>query len=105
TVRLVPAAIRRGGTHFHRSQECRAHPKIRKSAVKPFLLAIVLWTMAATALASDLRYGAAPADLDDHLARLKAAYPEVIKDYDRSRLLLSSGVTIPVSDGRTDKTF
>jgi hypothetical protein len=73
--------------------------------VKPFLFAIALWMMAATALASDLRYGAAPADLDDHLARLKAAYPEVIKDYDSTRLLLSAGMTIPVSDGRTDKSF
>lgn len=73
--------------------------------MKPFLAAIVLWMMAMPAMAEALRYGAAPADLDDHLARLKAAYPEIIKDYDRTRLILKSGATIAVSDGRNDKSF
>lgn len=73
--------------------------------MKPFLAAIVLWMMAVPALAEELHYGAAPADLDDHLARLKAAYPDIIKDYDRTRLILKSGATIAVSDGRADKSF
>ena len=36
-------------------------------------------------------YGAPPADLDRHLARLKAAYPDIIESYDNTRLLLKSG--------------
>lgn len=71
--------------------------------MKPALLAIVLWMTALPVLAG--QYGAAPADLEDHLARLKAAYPDVIADFDLSRLVLKSGETIEVSDGRTDKSF
>ena len=73
--------------------------------MKPVLIAIALWAAAIVAEAGDVRYGAPPADLDDNLARLKAAYPNVIKTYDRTQLILNSGVTIPVSDGRIDKSF
>lgn len=73
--------------------------------MRPLLIAIALWAAAMAAEASDVRYGAPPADLDDNLARLKDAYPDAIKSYDRTTLILNSGATIPVSDGRIDKSF
>jgi hypothetical protein len=62
--------------------------------------------MAATAApAIDERYGSPPPDLARHLARLKDAYPDVIKSYDKTKLVLYSGTELPISDGRTDKNF
>ena len=60
---------------------------------------------AASVLAGEVPFGAPPADLADRLARLQAAYPDIIKAYDKTQLILKSGATIPVSDGRTDKSF
>jgi len=69
------------------------------------LLVMFLCIAAMPALAGDGRYGAPPPDLDRHLARLKEAYPDVIKSYDKEKLVLTSGVELPISDGRTDKSF
>ena len=73
--------------------------------MKPLLVAIALWMTATTVFAGDIRYGAPPAGLADHLARLKAAYPDVIKAYDETQLILKSGASLPISDGRIDKSF
>ncbi len=70
--------------------------------MKPLLVTIALLT---AALAGEPRYGAPPPDLALHLERLASAYPEVIKGYDQTKLVLISGATIAISDGRTDKTF
>ena len=69
------------------------------------LIAIALWMTAMTAFAADNRYGAPPPDLDQHLARLKAAYPDIIQSYDKTKLILKSGIELPISDGRTNKSF
>lgn len=69
------------------------------------LTVIALWAAVTAAVAGDARYGAPPADLANHLARLKGAYPDVIKGYDETNLVLASGATIAISDGRTDKSF
>jgi hypothetical protein len=66
---------------------------------------ILLWATATAALAADGHYGAPPRDIDQHLARLKEVYPDVIQSYDRTKLVLKSGAELPVSDGRTDKSF
>jgi hypothetical protein len=56
-------------------------------------------------LAGESRYGGPPPDLDLHLARLKEIYPDVIKSYDKMKLVLKSGAELPISDGRTNKSF
>jgi hypothetical protein len=74
--------------------------------VRLFFIAAFLWAAAATGtFAGDNRYGAPPPDLDRHLARLKAAYPDVVKSYDKTKLILKSGAELPISDRRTDKSF
>jgi len=50
-------------------------------------------------------YGANPKDLEAHLKRLVEAYPDVVKGYDDKALILANGKRLPLSDGRTDKTF
>lgn len=50
-------------------------------------------------------YGANPKDLEQHLKRLVAAYPDVVKAYDAEALILTNGKRLPLSDGRTDKSF
>jgi hypothetical protein len=66
---------------------------------------MLLSAAATAAFAGDGRYGAPPPDLERHLAGLKQAYPDVIKAYDKTKLVLKSGVELPISDGRTDKSF
>ena len=73
--------------------------------MKLLIIAALLCAAATPTLAADNRYGAPPADMDRHLARLKDAYPDIVESYDNTRLLLKSGDEIPISDGRTDKTF
>lgn len=51
------------------------------------------------------RYGRNPDDLNEHLERLVAAYPDVIKGFDDKALILRNGESLPLSDGREDKTF
>lgn len=73
--------------------------------MKRLLAALLFCLGASAAWAGEGPYGAPPADLAEHLERLKQAYPDVIQDYDKARLTLKSGVTIPISDGRSDKSF
>ena len=60
-----------------------------------------------SALARDakLGYGAPPAELKAQLGRLVTAYPDTISGYDKDALILKDGTRLPISDGRTDKTF
>ncbi len=73
--------------------------------MKSLLALLLLCLTVSTAAAGEPTYGAPPADLADHLERLKQAYPDVIADYDKAKLTLKSGATIPMSDGRRDKSF
>jgi hypothetical protein len=73
--------------------------------VRLLLTAIFLWAAATSAAADENRYGAPPPDLDQHLAAFQKAYPGVIKGYDQTKLTLKSGAELPLSDGRTDKSF
>ncbi|MGE0008750.1 MAG: M15 family metallopeptidase [Parvibaculaceae bacterium] len=74
--------------------------------MRSIALAILAGAVAATAAcAADNRYGAPPADLGRHLARLKDAYPDVIRSIEGTRLVLKSGAELAISDGRTDKSF
>jgi len=73
--------------------------------VRFFSIATLLSVLTTTALAGDGRYGAPPPDLDRHLARLKEAYPDVIAHCDKTKLVLTSGAEIAISDWRTDKSF
>lgn len=50
-------------------------------------------------------YGANPADLDLHLKRLASAYPETIAGFDNKDLILKDGSRLPLSDGRSNKSF
>lgn len=50
-------------------------------------------------------FGANPENLGQHLDHLVAAYPDVIKGYDAENLLLADGQRLPLSDGRSDKSF
>jgi hypothetical protein len=73
---------------------------------RPALIALAALA-ASAALAADRkpRYGAPPNDLDKHLARLVAAYPDTVTGFDATHLSLKSGTKLRISDGRTDKTF
>ncbi|MER2535209.1 MAG: M15 family metallopeptidase [Rhizobiaceae bacterium] len=51
------------------------------------------------------RYGAEPADLTARLEQLVAAYPATIAGFDAKSLILKDGTRLPLSDGRTDKSF
>jgi hypothetical protein len=66
---------------------------------------MLLWASSLPSFAADNRYGAPPPDLDQRLVRLKEAYPDIIKTYDMKKLVLKSGVELPISDGRRDKSF
>jgi hypothetical protein len=73
--------------------------------VRLILIVALLAAWATAACAAEGRYGAAPPDLDKHLARLKEAYPDIIAGYDKTKLILKSGTELPISDGRTNKSF
>jgi len=70
-----------------------------------FPIAALLLCLAVSGASAEATYGAPPSGLADHLARLKRAYPDVVLDYDKTKLTLKSGATIPISDGRRDKSF
>jgi hypothetical protein len=55
--------------------------------------------------AKDSGYGAEPAGLAGHIDRLVKAYPGAITGVDGDALVLKDGTRLPISDGRTDKTF
>jgi hypothetical protein len=50
-------------------------------------------------------YGANPPDLAERLDRLAKAHPETIARVEGDALLLKDGTRLPLSDGRSDKTF
>lgn len=50
-------------------------------------------------------YGANPADLARYLKRLVAAYPDTIAGFDKKDLILNDGSRLPLSDGRSNKSF
>jgi hypothetical protein len=66
---------------------------------------LAAWLLAGTAAAATPGYGAPPEGLAAALARLAAAYPDVIASADMSAVVLRDGTRLPVSDGRTDKSF
>ena len=73
------------------------------------ILTVMLWRRCAAAPASAKdaapTYGADPADLAGQLDRLAQAYPETIAGIDGKDLLLKDGTRLPISDGRSDKSF
>jgi hypothetical protein len=69
------------------------------------LAGVVALGVPMTAGAVEPRYGAPPQDIARHLDRLVAAYPGVIAAHDGKDLVLADGTRMPISDGRTDKTF
>ncbi|MFZ5675193.1 MAG: M15 family metallopeptidase [Pseudomonadota bacterium] len=73
--------------------------------MKSLLAVLLLCLTVSAASAGDPPYGAPPDNLAGYLERLKNAYPDVIADYDKAKLTLRSGATIPMSDGRIDKSF
>jgi hypothetical protein len=50
-------------------------------------------------------YGANPADLAGKLDRLVRAYPDTIAGVDGDALVLKDGTRLPLSDGKSDKSF
>ena len=57
------------------------------------------------AIAGGPTYGAEPADFAQKLDRLAKAYPDAIAGVDGDALVLKDGTRLPLSDGRTDKSF
>lgn len=51
------------------------------------------------------RYGANPPDAAQRAERLVHAYPDVVAKVDGNDLVLSDGTRLPISDGKSDKTF
>ena len=51
------------------------------------------------------QYGAPPPDLKERLDALVAAYPDHLLSHDMKQITWRDGTKMPVSDGRTDKTF
>lgn len=50
-------------------------------------------------------YGTPPADIRDRLDALVAAYPEHLISHNNTHITWRDGSKMPISDGRTDKTF
>ena len=68
---------------------------------------LCLWLAAAapSSAAEKSGYGKNPDDIGSWLARLAAAYPETVAGFDDKTLVLADGTQLPVSDGRSDKSF
>ena len=77
------------------------------------LLNILVFTMvmqfavalANAADAAERRYGAPPHDIAQKLDALVAAYPDHLESHNGHEVVWRDGTRMPVSDGRTDKTF
>ncbi len=67
------------------------------------LAALALWSWATTASAGN--YGAPPENIRDHLDALVAAYPEHLISHNGKHITWRDGSRMPISDGRTDKSF
>ncbi len=70
---------------------------------KCLAMALALGVLAPAALAGS--FGAPPPDIRDRLDALVAAYPEHLISHDGKHITWSDGSKMPISDGRTDKTF
>jgi hypothetical protein len=55
--------------------------------------------------ASAKHYGENPLDMSAWVARLRLAYPDVVKAVEGNDLILADGTRLAISDGRTDKNF
>ena len=51
------------------------------------------------------QYGAPPPDIKERLDALVAAYPDHLLSHDMKEITWRDGTRMPISDGRTDKTF
>jgi hypothetical protein len=77
-----------------------------KTILGPLVLAAsVALGLCGTAVSGQKTYGAEPAGLAEKLERLVKAYPDTIAGIDGDALLLKDGTRLPLSDGRTDKSF
>ena len=72
-----------------------------------FITAALVLLIASPSPAAEMKrtYGKGPPDILVHLERLQRAYPGTIASYDAQRVTLADGTSLPVSDGRSDKTF
>jgi hypothetical protein len=50
-------------------------------------------------------YGESPSKIGEYLARIAKAYPDFVDRFDANFLYLRNGRALPISDGRTNKTF
>ncbi|HHZ08917.1 MAG TPA: M15 family peptidase [Rhizobiales bacterium] len=75
--------------------------------MRPRAFLLLLGLLASPAQAADRPplYGAEPPDLDARVEGLVAAYPDTISGRDGNDLVLRDGTRLPLSDGRTDKSF
>jgi hypothetical protein len=68
-------------------------------------LALATFVSAISASAAESTYGANPPDLVERLDRLVKAYPDTIVGVEGDALVLKDGTQLPLSDGRSDKSF
>lgn len=73
--------------------------------LQKIVLVAVFAALTATPAGAGATYGKNPPDLETHLKKLVAAYPDAIKGYDAEALVLKDGQRLPLSDGREDKSF
>ena len=69
------------------------------------LAALWLCVSASTAMSAEKNLGVTPAGMNAFIARLEKAYPDTIAGHDADALILRDGSRLPISDGRSDKTF
>jgi hypothetical protein len=68
-------------------------------------LALATFVAAMSAGAAGNTYGANPPDLAEKLERLAKTYPDTVAGVDGDALVLKDGTKLPLSDGRSDKSF
>ena len=59
----------------------------------------------ASASRGEKHYSAAPANFGQYLERLVSAYPESVDHFDAKYLYLRNGLSLPISDNQSNKTF
>jgi D-alanyl-D-alanine carboxypeptidase len=78
---------------------------VRASRTLALATAFAVTLTSTIAAGAGKTYGADPADLPQKLDRLLSAYPDVITGIDGNSLVLKDGTRLPISDGRSDKSF
>jgi hypothetical protein len=68
-------------------------------------LALAACIFPTPAKAGGQTYGANPPDLAERLDRLAKAYPDTVAGVEGDTLVLKDGTRLPLSDGRSDKSF